>query len=139
MPPGVRYITAVLVAAAAAGCGGGGGTSSATGSGGSRSACTLVSRLDTVAAGVRTARVDDPAAFKRTLDDAVTRYRDTLRELRSVAPATLGSTLERVEADVSEYRFEAARLDRTPLDAYAQRECGRPIPGTPTTVPASTP
>ncbi len=143
-PPPVQrgrwYLVAVAVVSAAsvlAACGSGGLTPSAGAGGNSRTPCGLISRLDAVAAGVRSAPVADPVAFKRTLDDAVTRYRDTLRQLRTVAPPAVGASLDQVEADVSQYRFDAAHTDAAALDEYALRTCNRPIPGavTSTTAP----
>ncbi len=75
-----------------------------------------------------------PDEFKKTLDTAVHDYVANVRELRAVAPADLRGELERVEADVQQYRFDAALADRAALDSYAARTCDRAVqPLTPTT------
>ena len=102
-------------------------------------ACALVAKLDEIAAGVASADVHDPDAFKKTLDTAVQDYVTNVKSLRAVAPTELHATLDRVEADVQQYRFTAAATDRADLDAYAARTCGRsPTGATSTTVPGST-
>jgi hypothetical protein len=91
------------------------------------SACTFVAKLDDIANAVKRADVHDPDAFKKTLDSAVHEYVANVRELRAVAPVELNAGLDRVEADVQQYRFDAALTDRVPLDAYAARTCGRTV------------
>jgi hypothetical protein len=76
--------------------------------------------------------VRDPDTFKKTLSTAAHEYVSNVRELAAVAPAELQAGLQRVEADVQQYRFDAALTDRAELDAYAQRTCGRVV-GTVTT------
>jgi hypothetical protein len=96
-------------------------------------ACTFVAKLDDIANAVRRADVRDPNTFKKTLDSAVHEYVANVRELRAVAPVELHAGLERVEADVQQYRFDAALTDRVPLDAYAARTCGRAVNAATTT------
>jgi hypothetical protein len=88
-------------------------------------ACTYVAKLDAIANTVANADVHDPDGFKKTLDTAVHDYVTDVRKLRAVAPAELSDGLERVEADVQQYRFDAALTDRAELDSYAARTCGR--------------
>ncbi len=88
-------------------------------------ACTYVAKLDRIANTVATANVGDPVEFNKTLQTAVQDYVTNVRELRDIAPADLSSSLARVEADVQQFRFDAALTDRAPLDAYAARSCGR--------------
>ena len=88
-------------------------------------ACAYVTKLDQIANTVAGADVRNPDTFKKTLDTAVRNYVTNVRALRAVAPADLATGLERVEADVQQYRFDAALTDRAPLDAYAARSCGR--------------
>ncbi len=52
-------------------------------------------------------------------------YVSNVRRLRAIAPTDLSASLQRVEADVQQLRFDAAVTDRAPLDAYAARTCGR--------------
>jgi hypothetical protein len=113
--------TVVLVAAAAA-CSSGSGDA-ATGNVGN--ACVLITRLDDTAATVARANVADPAAFKRTLDNAVKRYVDTIDALRPLVPLPVQGSLDRLAADVQQRRFDDAAADRAPLDAYATTACGR--------------
>ena len=96
-------------------------------------ACAFVAKLDEIANAVGRADVRDPTTFKKTLDSAVRDYVANVRELRAVAPVDLHAGLERVEADVQQYRFDAALTDRVPLDAYAARTCGRAVKGVTTT------
>jgi hypothetical protein len=103
------------------------------------SACSYVAKLDTIATTVANADVHRPDAFKKTLDTAVHDYVANVRELRAVAPADLSDGLQRVEADVQQYRFDAALADRAALDSYAARTCGRTVqPLTPTSGSAPT-
>jgi hypothetical protein len=95
-------------------------------------ACTYVAKLDDIADSVARADVRDPDTFKKTLSTAAREYVSNVRELAAVAPAELHAGLERVEADVQQYRFDDALTDRAELDAYAQRTCGRAV-GTVTT------
>ena len=90
-------------------------------------ACSVITRLDQIANSVARADVHDPDTFKATLDSAVRAYVKSVRQLRAVAPANLGPDLERVEADVQQYRFDAALTDRAELDSYAARTCGRVV------------
>jgi hypothetical protein len=96
-------------------------------------ACAYVAKLDEIADGVSRADVHDPDAFKKTLDDAVQDYVTNVKSLQAVAPASLHPSLDRVESDVQQYRFDAARADRADLDAYAARTCGRNSPAAPST------
>ena len=104
----------------------------------SRIVSTFVAKLDEIAGAVKRANVRDPDTFKKTLDSAVHEYIANVRELRAVVPVELHSGLDRVEADVQQYRFDAALTDRGPLDAYAARTCGRVVnAGTTTSRPKS--
>jgi hypothetical protein len=121
-----------------ASCGNSGGSAKSTKTS-SPSACTYVAKLDTIAATVANADVHQPDEFKKTLDTAVHDYVANVRELRAVAPADLRGELERVEADVQQYRFDAALADRAALDSYAARTCDRAVqPLTPTSGSATT-
>jgi hypothetical protein len=93
--------------------------------------------LDGIVAGIPTRTVSDPVAFKKLLEIAVDQYAETVRELKATVPASLHADLDRVEASVKQYRFPDAVTQRASLDAYAQRECKRPV--TPTSVPAAPP
>lgn len=117
-----------------AGCssGGGGGSSS-----GSSAACPLVQKLDDIVAGVPAKTVSDPVAFEKSLQTAVDQYAETVRELKATVPASLHADLDLVEASVKQYRFPDALTHRASLDAYAQRECKRPL--TTTSLPDTTP
>jgi len=128
---GVLFVPVIV-----ASCSHGGGAAKSTTSG-RPSACTYVAKLDVIANTVARANVHDPAAFKATLDAAVAEYVANVKALQAVAPADLQAGLERVEGDVQQFRFDAALTDRTALDAYAARECGRvaTTPTAPTTVP----
>ena len=101
-------------------------------------ACAFVAKLDEIANAVGRADVRDPTTFKKTLDSAVHEYVANVRELRAVAPVDLHAGLERVEADVQQYRFDAALTDRVPLDTYAARTCGRAVKAVTTTSGPST-
>jgi hypothetical protein len=126
----------ILAPLLVAGCGATGSKSSGSGH---SSACAFVAKLDEIATGVARADVHDPVEFRKTLDTAVHDYLTNVKSLRAVAPTELHASLDRVTADVQQYRFEAARTDRTQLDAYAARTCGRPSVGaTSTTGPGST-
>ncbi len=88
-------------------------------------ACAFIAKLDAIADSVAHADVHDPDAFNTTFKSAVRDYVANVRQLRAVAPADLSAGLEQVEADVQQYRFDAALTDRAQLDAYAARTCGR--------------
>jgi len=126
----VRILGVLLVVVVAAGC------SHVTGSKSTKSgrppACDLIAKLDEVADRVARADVHDPDAFEKTLVTAVSEYVTNVRELQAVAPIALHDGLTRVEADVTQLRFDAALTDRGELDAYAARTCGR-VAGTGTT------
>jgi hypothetical protein len=117
------------------------------------SPCAYVTKLDEIADGVGRADVHDPDEFKKTLDDAVQDYVTNVQSLRAVAPRELGASLDRIESDIRQYRFVAARTDGADLDAYAARLCGgvahtsttaggpattRSVPATTGSVPATT-
>jgi hypothetical protein len=134
---GLLVMTLALVLVLAS-CGNGGGSSKST-KASSPSACTYVAKLDTIATTVANADVHQPDTFKKTLDTAVHEYVANVRELRAVVPADLRDGLERVEADVQQYRFDAALADRAALDSYAARTCNRAVePLTPTSGSATT-
>ena len=131
----VRYLPiagALLVPVILSSCSGVGRSKSPSSSA-HPAACTFVAKLDEIAGAVKRADVRDPGTFKKTLDSAVHDYVTNVRELRAVAPVELHDGLQRVEADVQQYRFDAALTDRIPLDAYAARTCGRVVNGATTT------
>src|SRR5947208_15727459 len=126
-------IVGVLLVPVILGSCSGGGRSKSPSSSAHPAACTFVAKLDQIAGAVKRANVRDPDAFKKTLDSAVHEYIANVRELRAVVPVELHAGLERVEADVQQYRFDAALTDRVPLDAYAARTCSRVVNGVTTT------
>jgi hypothetical protein len=131
-------VTALGLVLVLAACGKASGSAKST-KASTPSACTYVAKLDTIAATVANADVHQPEEFKKTLDTAVHDYVANVRELRAVAPADLRGGLERVEADVQQYRFDAALTDRAALDSYAARTCHRAEqPLTPASGPAAT-
>ncbi|HWS47287.1 MAG TPA: hypothetical protein VN636_15575, partial [Acidimicrobiia bacterium] len=99
---------------AAAGCATGSAASS-KGTAPHTSTCALVAHLDDIASGIGRADVSDPTKFTHQLDDAVGEYVTTLRQLSAQAPARLRPGLDRVSADVQQYRFADARTDRADL------------------------
>jgi hypothetical protein len=123
----VPIVGALVVSALLASCSGSSAGSKASPSGAHPGTCTFVARLDAIANSVAQADVHDPNTFKRTLDTAVRDYVTNVRDLRAVTPVELHDGLERVEADVQQYRFDAALTDRAELDAYAARSCGRSL------------
>src|SRR5665213_109174 len=86
---------------------------------GKPAACTYVAKLDVIANTVAKANAGDPDTFNKTLQTAVQDYVTNVQKLRASAPADLSPSLTRVEADVQQFRFDAAVTDRAPLDAYA--------------------
>jgi hypothetical protein len=138
----LRVAGLMVVAVSAAGC------SHVTGSKSTKDGkplpCTFITELDQIANTVATADVRNPDTFQKTLDAAVRDYVANVHDLRAIAPQDLRAGLTRVEADVQQYRFDAARTDRVALDAYAARSCGRvthsasTVPGTGTTAPNPT-
>ena len=82
--------------------------------------------------------MSDPTKFTHQLDDAVGEYVTTLRQLSAQAPARLRPGLDRVSADVQQYRFADARTDRADLDDYAATACGRHPADTDTSTTAPT-
>ena len=106
----LRIAGLIAVAATAAGC------SHVTGSKSSKNGkpvpCTFIAKLDQIASTVATADVHNPDTFKKTLDTAVHDYVENVRSLRALAPVELRTGLTRVEADVQQYRFDAALTDR---------------------------
>jgi hypothetical protein len=129
---------ALLVVVIAAGCSkvSGGSKNPASGR---PATCTFIAKLDSIATTVAKANVHDPETFNATLQTAVNDYVSNVRQLRAIAPADLTSSLQRVEADVQQLRFDAAATDRAPLDAYAARTCGRVASSAATTsAPAAT-
>ena len=116
-------VCALLASASLASCSTAGGAKSS----GRAPACSYVAKLDDIANAVARADVRDPVTFKATLDSAAHDYAANVRELAAVAPAELHAGLQRVAADVSQLRFDAARTDRAELDAYAAGTCGRVV------------
>jgi hypothetical protein len=100
-------------------------------------ACPLIADLDRITADVVQADVSDPVKFKVMLDGAVKRYVATIDRLKDVAPADLDDELDKVAAAVQQYRFQEAVTERTAIDDFAARECGRTGPS-PTVPPTST-
>lgn len=84
-------------------------------------------KLDDIVAGLPTTSVADPVGFKKSLDTAVDQYAETVRQLKATVPASMHADLDLVEASVKQYRFSDAVTHRASLDAYAQRECERPL------------
>ena len=84
--------------------------------------CRLLSQLATTADTLERADLSDPAGFQRALDDAVTAYVATVKELRPVAPANLRDDLDVLQAAVEQHRFLDAVAARGQLDAYAAIE-----------------
>jgi len=139
--PAARFgalVALVVLPIAAAACGDGSGSKGAGSKASTSRACTYIAKLDTIAQTVAQADVSDPDGFKKTLDTAVRDYVANLVELRAAAPADLHASIDRAQADVQQYRFEAAVGDRAPLDVYAQRECGR-VPSASTSAPTTAP
>ena len=129
-----RVAATLIVLGLATACSGGGGNNAAKQQAtNTNSACGLVAKLDTIAASIAHADVSDPAAFKTTLQTAVTEYADTLRRLAPLMSPDVRSDVERVEASVKQYRFEEAQGERASIDTYARTNCGR----TPVTLPAN--
>jgi hypothetical protein len=128
---------ALLVVVTAAGCSkvSGGSKNPASGR---PVTCTFIAKLDSIATTVAKANVHDPETFNVTLQTAVNDYVSNVRQLRAIAPTDLSSSLQRVEADVQQLRFDAAATDRAPLDAYAARTCGRLASSATTSAPAAT-
>jgi hypothetical protein len=120
----VLLLAVVIAAMIAAGCSKVSGGSK-TPAAGKPSTCAFIAKLDTIANTVAKADVHNPDTFEATLQTAVNDYVANVRQLRAVAPTDLTASLERVEADVQQLRFDAAVTDRAPLDAYAARTCGR--------------
>jgi hypothetical protein len=120
----------VVLLVAAAGCARGGGAGRADDR---TSACERIAELDGIAGSVAAADLSDPAAFERTLDDAVARYVATVERLRPVVPETLRPDLDRHAAAVEQHRFADASGSRASLDSYAATTCG--AAPAPTTVP----
>ena len=126
----------VLALLVTGGCSGG---SKKSGSAGKPASCALIAQLDTIVATVSHADISDPDAFNKTLNTAVTKYVDTVRQLKAVTPATLQSDLDRLTAAVDQERFSDATDARASLDEYALTACGRPLPtiASATTVPTT--
>jgi hypothetical protein len=124
--PVVKQLAACLVVALAiVGCSGGSGGSKASPSGGSNKACGLIANLDQTTASITKLDISDPDAYKQGLDDAVTKYAATVRELKAEVPDKLAPDLDRLEAAVHQYRFDDAAAAKQSLDAYAADKCGR--------------
>ena len=87
-------------------------------------------KLDDIVAGIPTKTVSDPVAFEKSLETAVDQYAETVRQLKATVPASMHADLDLVEASVKQYRFPDAVTHRASLDAYAQRECERPLTST---------
>lgn len=131
-------VVPVAVGALLTACSGSNGSKGSTAGEGKPAACAYVAKLDAIAATVATTDVRNPDVFNEAFTAAVNDYVKNLSALRAVAPADLGAGLTRVEADVKQYRFDAALTDRAPLDAYAARECGRVVTAsTPTSGPTA--
>src|SRR5690242_7982792 len=110
----MRIAGLIVVAVWAAGCSN--GTGSKASKDGKPLPCTFIAKLDQIANTVATADVHNPDTFKKTLDTAVKEYVSNVRDLRAIAPDDLHAGLTRVEADVQQYRFDAARTDRVAVD-----------------------
>jgi hypothetical protein len=114
---GVATVVALTFAAAACSSGGGSDRGSRT------EICALVADLDDTAATVAGADVADPTAFQQTLDEAVDRYVDTVRDLRPLVPERLHDDLDRLEAAVEQYDFTDASSARRELDTDDATAC----------------
>ena len=134
-PVAKRFAACLVVALAIAGCSGGSGSSKGASSTGSGKACALIATLDETTASVAHLDVSNPDAYKQGLDAAVTKYADTVRQLKGEVPTDLGPDLDRLEAAVHQYRFDDAVAAKQSLDSYAADKCGRVA--TPTTVAAT--
>ena len=127
----------LAVPLAAASCSGSSGSHAASTGSSRPQACTYVAKLDTIAATVGAADVHDPVAFNKTFATAVSDYVSNLHQLRPLVPADIQPSIDRVAADVQQYRFSAAATDRASLNAYAASKCGRTV-NEPTTSTGST-
>jgi hypothetical protein len=135
----LRILAVLVVPIVLASCGAGASGSSKPPASVGRSPCAYIGKLDEIANSVAQADVRDPDGFSKTLKTAVRDYVANVRGLRAVAPADLAHSLDRVQADVQQYRFDAALTDRAAVDAYASRTCGRVVQAlTTTTLPGST-
>ena len=103
----LRIAGVLLVAASVAGC------SHVTGrsrrSPASRRRAPSSPSSTTIANTVASADVHDPDDVQEDADTAVHDYVANVRELRAIAPDDLHAGLTRVEADVQQFRFDAAR------------------------------
>ena len=129
----------VIGVLALAACSGGGGGKAHAGSSSQSPTCTLVARLDDIANGAAHIDISDPDASKRQFSAAVSQYVTTVRQLRSAAPPDLDASLDRVAADVQQYRFAAALTDRADLDTYAKQACHRTVVPVVLTEPSTAP
>ena len=65
----------------------------------------------------------DPAAFERTLSDAIAKYVDTARKLRDAVPAALRADVDRMIGAAEHHRFSDADAARARIDRYARSVC----------------
>jgi hypothetical protein len=114
---GVATLVAFGVVVAA--CSSGGGSNA-----GSRDElCELVADLAATADAVETADVGDPESFQRALDDAVTRYVETVRRLRPLVPERLHDEVDHLEAAAEQHDFDEALAARRALAADEATAC----------------
>jgi hypothetical protein len=85
--------------------------------------CELVADLGDAGDAVAAADVADPESFRRALDDAVTRYVETVRKLRPLVPERLRDDLDHLEAAVEQYDFDEALTARRALAADEATAC----------------
>jgi hypothetical protein len=142
-----RFAACLVVALALAGCSGGSGAGKGATGAGSAKACALITTLDETTASVARLDVSNPDAYRQGLDAAVTKYAETVHELKRDVPDNLGPDLDRLEAAVHQYRFDDAAAAKQSLDRYAADKCGRvatpttaatPSTSIPTTAPTPT-
>lgn len=136
---GAVAVPMVIGVLALAACSGGGAGGAHGGSPSRSPTCTLVARLDNIANGAARIDISDPDASKRMFSAAVSQYVTTVRQLRSSAPPDLDASLDRVAADVEQYRFAAALTDRADLDSYAKQACHRTVVPVVLTEPSTVP
>jgi hypothetical protein len=102
-----------------AACSSGGGS----GAGSRDEICMLVAELSDTGDAVAAADVADPESFRRALDDAVTRYVETVRKLRPLVPERLHDEVDRLEAAAEQYDFEEALAARRALAGDEATSC----------------
>lgn len=113
----VAGVVALAVVPVLVGCSGG------TSASGPSAACPLLAQLGRTGQTVARADVSDPAAFERTLSDAIAKYVDTARRLRDAVPAARRADVDRMIAAAERRRFSDALGARARIDRYARSVC----------------